>query len=616
MAFVTAEPPGDRVDHGRRLPRAGNAPARRDLLERLEKSAIALYRDGRVTVRRGRPARCFLYGPYWQLPAGHYRLSFRCAARRPRLAGEPVLGVEVLALGRFQQAWRDFAAAELEAGTGALEFAVPPELAPESGSEARFEFRFFHFANADLELAAVALEEAEAPAPPAAPRWRLFGRLETRAFGRRERDGLRVRRRERPGIVLAAGRPYLPLPAGHYRLAFRCAAHGPRRPGEPALAVEILARSRWRDRPRGWRALLGRRLPPEVARLRREFIAAELAPGAAEIDFAVPPELGLEAGGDTGFDIHFRHLGNAGLTIGAVELRRLGAAPASGEEPLPARLALPALVRSARTRVVVIGNCQAQSVHEALLRAKALNARLEASYHFVALQKALHEQGRRELAAADVLLVQEIRDWESYPLRESIPPEKPIVKFPLLHFASPWPFDHYNGPGDREAHEREWPNLTFAYLDGLLGRLRREIPDPEQRFQAYRALAVPGIVDCARLHDFERRRLEAMDRRYGFAVGRFILDNFRRRRLFYTTNHPNGAIFALLMQYLVKRVGLDAPYRARAILDHLSRLQVPVHPKVARALGIAWAHEKTRYPYAGRMITWEEYVRGYIDHYG
>ena len=634
MAFVTAEPPTDASDPGRHMPAAGPLRVGQDLLDRLEKSAIAEYRQGRVTVRRKRAAGCFLYGPYWQLPAGHYRLRFRCAARRPRLPGEPVLGVEVLALGRFQQAWQDFTVRELETGTGSLEFAVPPELGPESGDEARFEFRFFHFGNADLVLAAVALEELRSLEMPPR-RWRLFGRLAGRAIGIRRRDQARVRRWQRPGVVLAAGRPYLPLPAGAYRLRFRCSAERPRTPSEPVLGVEIVAKSRWRGRlRRGGRTLPEGRAAPEFPRAWRDFTAAELAQGPAEIDFTVPPELGLEAGEGMPFDFRFLHLGNADLAIGAVELRQLGAAQTPREVPrewrLPGRLAkgllakslparaaaAPAPGRPARTKVVVVGNCQAQTVYEALFRAGNLNVRMDARYHFVELQKNLHEQGRRELEACDVLLVQEIRDWERYPLREAIPDGVPIIWFPLLHFASLWPFDHYNGPGDREAHEREWPNLTFAYLDGLLGRLRREIPDREQRFDAYRTLAVAGVVNPVRLHDFEQRRLVAMDHKYGFGIGRFILDNFQRRRLFYTTNHPNGQILALLMQYLMKRLAIDEPYRPRPSLDQLSRLQVPVHPKVARALGVKWAHEKTRYPYAGRMITWEDYIRSYIDHYG
>jgi len=42
--------------------------------------------------------------------------------------------------------------------------------------------------------------------------------------------------------------------------------------------------------------------------------------------------------------------------------------------------------------------------------------------------------------------------------------------------------------------DREAPNLTFPYLDGLLGRLRQEIPDKNARFDAYRALGLPGSL--------------------------------------------------------------------------------------------------------------------------
>src|SRR5258708_6024196 len=152
-------------------------------------------------------------------------------------------------------------------------------------------------------------------------------------------------------------------------------------------------------------------------------------------------------------------------------------------------------------------------VDTAFCLAQPLAARFDAKYHFVNLQKSLHEPGKRELDRADAILVQDIKDWESYPLRSHIGDDSRILRFPLLHFVSLWPFDHYNGMGDREAYEREWPNLAFVHLDGLLGRLRKEVRDPEQRFLAYRDLAVDGVIKVGRLHDFESRRLRAMDQK-------------------------------------------------------------------------------------------------------
>jgi hypothetical protein len=752
------------------------APHEWRVLGRLERTAIGTrLSDGVVKVGRREPAGCLLYGPYWQLPAGPYRLSFRCLSGTPRLPGEPVVGVEVIAMNRVQLAWRDLTATELHGGTGCLDFTVPQVLGLGAGDEARLEFRFFHMGNADLMITTVDLHSTEiegtCPSPPRT--WRMLGRLEKRAIGRRGSEGVAVRRGEPAGCMLDHGRPYLQLPAGHYCVDIRCDASNPRMPAQPALGVEIIARRRWQDgrwwsrnsifgpsssrrvqlawrdftsaelaagsaacdfevpqrlaleggqdiviglrifhlgnarlviravdlrrmsaaQPgslplRHWR-LFGRcakgrigaregecavvqhseppgcflrsgrpwlQLPagryrltfccrsspprdvskpalrveavarnrsfsiparsrfigaatPSMLQARREFTADEMASECASLDFEVPPQLSCESKDEVGIEFRFFHLGNADLAVGAVDLHEIG----TGD--LPAKLS-PGSAVLRKTRVLIIGNCQAQTIYEALMRSGELNDRLDAVYHFVGLQKDLQDSGRAEVESSDVLLVQDIRDWETYPLREYVRDGTQIIKFPLLHLASLWPFDHYNGPGDREAYEREWPNLTFLYHDGLLARLRREIPDPEERLRAYRTLSVDGVINFTRLHDFERRRLETMDKQFGCEIGQYILEHFRKRRLFYTTNHPNGQIIGMLMKYLLRQLGMDQSYRLNSSLDHLRRLQVPVHPKVAQALGVTWANERTKYLYGGEEITWETYVRRYIDHYG
>ncbi len=753
------------------------AASRWQVLGRLEKTAIGRRRAGGETAVRCRePAGCLLYGPYWQLPSGPYRLSFRCRTGKPRMSTEPVLGVEVIAMNRVQLAWLDLTEDELCTQTGALDFSVPPVLGLGAGDEARLEFRFFHLGNADLTIGAVDLQSLPvAETPAGAPRrWRMLGRLERMTIGRRREAPVTVRQMARPGCLLDGGRPLLQLPRGHYRLSFGCAVGTPKMAQQPVLGLEILARRRWSEGHRVW-SLAAPRDPPESGRLQlgwADFTERELCAGSGSIDFEVPAELSLEGGEEVVFGFRFAHFGNADLTIRAVELQQV-TSQETGRRPLrewrllgrlykgligtlrndrvtvrqaepanillrgapdlqlpagryrlgfccraglprnrsrpvlavevavrlrlwgsewreawhspfgPRRLvrerryftaeeleegsasvnfevstemsrelgrdpslefrfvhlgnadlsfsavnlqeATPAdlsgssfrsLISANRTKVLIIGNCQAQTLQEALVRSSELCTRLDAKYHFVGLQQDLHEAGRAELESCDILLVQDIRDWDNYPLRPYIREDVRVIKFPLLHFASLWPFDHYNGPGDKEAYDREWPNLTFLYHDGLLARLRKEIPDHEQRLDAYRTLSVADVINYVRLHDFEKRRLTAMDKKFGCEIGQFILDNFQRKRLFYTTNHPNGQIIGLLMQYLLQQLGTDQGYRPNSSLDHLKRLQVPVHPKVAEALGVTWAKEHTKYLYGGEQITWETYVRRYIDHYG
>ena len=58
------------------------------VLDRLEKTALGKRGpDWVVTVRRREPAGCLLYGPYWQLPSGAYRLIFCCRSGKPRMMG-------------------------------------------------------------------------------------------------------------------------------------------------------------------------------------------------------------------------------------------------------------------------------------------------------------------------------------------------------------------------------------------------------------------------------------------------------------------------------------------------------------------------------------------------
>jgi hypothetical protein len=333
------------------------------------------------------------------------------------------------------------------------------------------------------------------------------------------------------------------------------------------------------------------------------------------LDFAVPAELALETGADAPFDFRLHRLGNARLRIDAVELMRLG-----DDEPAPVvlpRPPLPSVRPGGRRRMVIIGNCQSETLRQGFAHIEALNRRFETKYHFVDLQQNQRDFVARDLEHCDILLVQDLRNWDTFPLRDCVPPAADIIKFPLVRFASLWPFDGWNGPGDREAHNREAPNLTFSYLDGLLGRLRKEIPDKEARFQAYRALEWPGIVNYRRLHQMEERRLAASDKQFGVAIGDFILTNFRKRRIFHTTVRPNWQVFNLLLQYVAKAVSVSEPVSLTEKVDVMLREpQVPVHPKVARDLGVRWANEKTRYGVHGRNVTWEAYIRSYIAHYG
>ncbi|GAU82920.1 hypothetical protein BIWAKO_02843 [Bosea sp. BIWAKO-01] len=548
--------------------------------------------DGTVGYSLFPPFRSMMYGPFLRLPRGRYCLTFMVQPGRALLGRHPVLGVEVIAQNRILQAWSDFTPAELRAGEQRMLFEVPEAISIESGNDAPFEFRFTAFGTCPFRVTKLSLAETGADEPPCPGEmsWRLLGRC--RLFplpGSLAISPLSIGR-------LTFGPPWTQfcLPAGRFNLDLDFRVARLKRPASPALELRLTDHEK--------RIIVEKR-----------FLGRDLESGKQSIPFAIPPDLGYEAGMPSRLRIEMRQFGTARLALDDLRVVRVPGSAVQGVS-LPARqVVAPA---SARKNLLILGNCQAQILARCLGTHRGFSKRFRIRHHGLELPPNLLEQSRRDLESTDVLLIQDIKEWEQYPLRDYVPPQAQILRYPCVRFASLWPFDAFNGPDDRLAAAKDYPNFEFTYFDGLLARLRRDIPDHEERFRVYRTLAISGIIDPTRLHGFEERRLLAMDKRFDIGLGAFVLENFRKRRLFHTTAHPNGRLLNMLLAYLERELGTRCTYWSTLRLDTLRDLQVPVHPIVAEKLAVTWADASTRYRYRGRTVTWDEYFRKYIAYYG
>ena len=265
---------------------------------------------------------------------------------------------------------------------------------------------------------------------------------------------------------------------------------------------------------------------------------------------------------------------------------------------------------SAVATIGFVGNCQAELLSRAL--AKAARG-LRVLYQFYDVQG---EEAVDVARRSDILILQDIHDVEDWARRAAIPPTARVVRIPFLRFAAPWPYDDFNGLRDAHARAQDDAALhTVTYYDSVLARLRRSVPDPAARLDAFLRLDLPQLLDPLRVLDFEARRLTAMDEAYGIAIGAHVIQHFRDRQLFYTVNRPGAHLLRMVLALIARDAGLELESDG-VDLDELRSIECPVHPRVAECLGLVWATPDRRYARNGSAYTFEEHARDYIARYG
>lgn len=549
-------------------------------------------RDGTISCLLMVPIRNPAFGPFLRLAQGRYRLDLVVEPGAQVFHRDhPVVGVEIIAQNRILKGCRDFTTDELRQGLQQIYFDVPSPMAIESGTDVPFEFRFKAFGLCAFTVRHLTLTKCASneEIPPQPMAWRLLGRMKLWPFSRHtDITPLSVN-------ALKFIQPWTPvyLPAGLFQLNVDVKVKTLKNAQQEALEICLITRE-------------GQEIASGV------FSGTELCSEQVSILFEMPADLSYDGGAPQSLCVRIRQFGTARLSLRGIDIRSVSETPPP-EKKLPA----PSLkVLGNKKRLVIFGNCQGGILANAMRHQGAFSRRFTVKHHSFELPANLHEQGRRDLENADVLLVQDIREWEQYPLREHVPDHLEMVKYPCIRFASPWPFDAFNGPDDRFARDKDYPNFEFTYFDGLLARLRHDVPNHQERFEAYRDLKVKGAIDPKRLHAFEEKRLRAMDEKFSIDIGAFILENFRKKPVFYTTAHPNGTILRMLLKYIARELGVRSWIVPSQRLDALRTLQIPIHPRVAAALDVKWANEKTLYMVRGEKVTWEDYVRKYISYYG
>lgn len=274
-----------------------------------------------------------------------------------------------------------------------------------------------------------------------------------------------------------------------------------------------------------------------------------------------------------------------------------------------------------RRKLIIYGNCQAGAVSDILRLVPEIAENWEVVIHQLWQAGEALERQLVDFADADTLLLQDVRNWRQHPLRDALPDGLRVVRFPFIYVAALWPFDSFIA-GEDKAMNREMvalgqagtTQIPFGFQDAVLGRMRAEVADPEERLRRYRALEFENPPDLVRYAEFEAARLLDGDRKTGMSIGRFVIDRYRDQRLFHAIVHPAAELVEQLAWEILPRMGIEI---ARANVpcfsnDYMRAYQVPLHPEVIRSLGLTWVTPNSDYAQLnGEKLTFDEYYGRY-----
>lgn len=226
-----------------------------------------------------------------------------------------------------------------------------------------------------------------------------------------------------------------------------------------------------------------------------------------------------------------------------------------------------------------------------------------------------------EFSDADVLVRQDLRNWLQHPLHDTLPEALHVVAFPFVYMAALWPFDSFIAGQDSPmlqamaAHKkRSSEPIPFGFQDGMLRRLRSKIADSDERLRRYSTLEFDNAPDISDYAEFEEARLLNDDTRLGFEIGRYVVGNYRQKRLFHAITHPVANIIERLAWEILCKLGIEMALEEipQYVNGFMSSNQVPVHPKVIEALDLTWVTLTSRYTQpSGMSVTFSEYFQRY-----
>ncbi len=274
--------------------------------------------------------------------------------------------------------------------------------------------------------------------------------------------------------------------------------------------------------------------------------------------------------------------------------------------------------------VILYGNCQ--TVPLAMLLAAA-DASPKGRGYVCVLNHAVPGQphvmpGAEELQRC-ILYLEQYDSEESIAtretLRQGLPDSCPRLIFPTFMMFCFWPFDTKD---PRAELEPNMPWGRYPYGDSVGLAVAAQGLSGDQAVSAYLQLAAEHMPDLQQRLLVDIERITRHDQASDIAIGDYVLDNFRRQHLFWTTGHvcseALGVLGKRIYQATLPLLGGD-PNQGLASIDEavneysgMGNVQVPIHPDVARELELEFYDEQMPFLWFGHRWDFNQYITRYI----
>lgn len=276
--------------------------------------------------------------------------------------------------------------------------------------------------------------------------------------------------------------------------------------------------------------------------------------------------------------------------------------------------------------VLLYGNCQ--TTYLAMLLAAANGPSGEYAYACV-LNHAIPGQQQVMPSEHDfarcVLYLEQYDSEKLMAIREtarrSLPAGCPRLVFPTFMMFCLWPFESHD---PRQVSEPDFIWGRYPHGDSLGIEVAHRGLAGEAAAEAYMQLFQARMPDAQSLLRKDLERIARHDNASDVRIGDYVIANFRRTHLFWTTGHVSSAAITELALRLHAAVlpilGGDlrqGQSRIRECGTHFSGMgeqQLPVHPQLARDLGLEYCDENTRFSWFGHHWTFREYIARYITY--